>query len=215
MIPTDGDAAVIVHPGIQAFDFPAALIFAGLVTACRSSLPALAAFPDTPGDDRLNSSFAQRATKGHGVVSTISHQLLGTLFGASTRTPYTDAVQQLQDRFSLVNRGGGDFDGQRQTIAIGHDMNRGPFALAAVAYVRAPLFAGTNVPSSRALAQSSLARSLSELNRASQMRSQVPSSCHRRNQRCAVESSARSRGRSHQRQPVRKTYKIALMTCRS
>lgn len=178
MIPSDSDAAVIVHPGIQALDFPTSLIFAGLATPCRSALPALTAFPDAPGDDRPNISLAQCETKGHGVVSTVSHQLLGT----PTRTLYPDGVQQLQDRFGLVNRGRGHVDGQRQTIAIGHDMNRRPFALASVAYVRAPLCAGTNVPSSKALARSS-----SELNRASQMRSQVPSSCHRRNQRCAVE----------------------------
>jgi len=52
LIPSYSDAAVLVHPSICAFEFPAALIFSGSKAASRSSLFSFAVPPDAAGNDR-------------------------------------------------------------------------------------------------------------------------------------------------------------------
>jgi hypothetical protein len=107
--PADGDAAVVVQPGVGAFDHPAfgCLWVAGASLAGRSFLD----------DARNDPALAQRDTDVFGVVAAVGEQLVG---------PLAAAVSQGRDRVD---------DGERVAAVVvvrraQEDRERGAVAVA-------------------------------------------------------------------------------------
>jgi hypothetical protein len=216
MIPTNRDSAKVVHPRMGSFNLPAPLILLGLIATGRTPdfrfLPVLI-LPF--GNNRLNIPFPQLLAQRHTVESFIGDQFFRTF---ARTLPFARHPHRIDDRQRVgkfVLFGAGNFLRQRGSIPVGQQMDGRTLSFSSTADAGAPLFAGTNEPSSNAFDHSSRWAWSSCPSSANQMRSQVPSLSHWVKRRWAVESSPRSWGRSHQRHPVRRIYKIASIVRRS
>ena len=111
-VPGDGDAAVDVHPGVESFDFPSALIASDDKASGGASRSTFAAFPFATRDDRLDVPLSKCPSQGHRVITAIGDQSCGTLLRTTTTAVHADLIQHGQHGLGLMHRGGGHGHGQ-------------------------------------------------------------------------------------------------------
>jgi hypothetical protein len=205
----DGEPAEAVKPGEGALDDPA------------MAAETLAGLDPLAGDPAADAASVQRPSAAAGVVGLVGVELSRPL---ARRAPGAadprDGIDQVLEGDAVVDVGGREERGERETLAIGHNVAlRARFA--AIRRVRAglvaPFFAGTLAESSAARSQSMPLRSPNSSRIARCSACQTPACCQSRRRRQHVTPLPQpiSGGSSSHGMPLRSTNRMPASAARS
>lgn len=107
--PADVESAVVVEPGVAAFDRPA--------SARERVADAALTGPSFLGDARFDLAFAERAADVFGVVAAVGEQPVGPLAAAAAQQ--RDRVDERDRLHAVVLVRGADARGKRRAAAVG------------------------------------------------------------------------------------------------
>ncbi len=205
IFPAGDHAAVVVQPGEQPLDVPAAAI-----TSQRPSILACgSAAPQRVGRDQFHPVvLAQVLVQGVAIVGLVADQ-------AGRRGPAEARAEGLLDQSALMWRSTRNPEGERKTMAVRNCHDLGPFSAARWTNTIAPFFALLKEASMKASSRSRAPRSNRSSAKARRMRSRRPSRTHCWNRRWQVWYGGYSCGRSRQRAPVRKIQSTPSSTARA
>jgi hypothetical protein len=207
-------APIIVHLPEAAFDRPTVTV----VGARADRPPALGMLPGPPRERRnrrLDAPAAQITAKLPALMCLIRHECLRACARAASQSRYAHGGQRGLRQLAFVRPGTVHMHSDRLPLAVGddHDLR----ALADVGFTdrNAPLFAGTKLPSRKALDQSRLPWASNWHSRARYMRPQVPSRDHVCRSRQAMVGAPYARRIASQVPPVFSTCKTPFRVRRS
>jgi len=204
----DGEAAEFVEPSEAALDDPS--IAAEFLTG----------FDASPCDARFDLAAVTGAAAAPVIVSLVGVQLVRS----ASRPPSLarnrrDGVDQILKRYTVVDIGSRQYEGERNATTIGDQVPLGARS-ASIGGVRAcrrsPLFAAMDELSTQARLQSIASASRNRRSNSRWRRSHTPAACQSRNRRQQVtpEPHPISNGSLSQGMPVRRTNKMPLNAAR-
>ena len=215
-LPPDYNAAVAQQPRERALDLPPISIMLRLSDrrATASRCPACRPLPRrNAASDAAPPEVAPERTA---VVAPIAYETPRPGARPSSRTAYRYGLERALGQAHLAFSGALDQKADRKPLTVGDKHQFRALALSGGTDASAPLFAGTKLPSRKASTQRSFSWLSSAASTARQRRSRVPSASQRRRRRQAVVAAMPyPSGRSCQRQPVRRTCKMASTVRRS
>jgi hypothetical protein len=168
IFPTHDDAAKIVKPGEQAFDFPAATIAAQRTAVLRDRF---AAVPAVRRDQLHAQTVAQSLVQWIAVIGFVTDQSRGSFGEKSLPEAGFD-----EDRF--IWSSAGHVHGDRKTMAVCNCHDFAAFPAFCRADTRAPFFAELKLASMNASLRSSLPRSRKSSASFCSKRVSSPERCH-------------------------------------
>jgi hypothetical protein len=166
VFPSYRQTAEVLEPGEETFYLPTPP-----VGSQGASILAVVLSVAPMGSDNLDSGLGQIPIKLVGIVSVVPYE---ALYGFSDE----DLSQRLVGQSHFVRRCRFCTHCHRQTSAVCHCHDLGPFAALGLAYTRAPLFAGAKVPSMKASRRWNLPRTCRSSARASSMPRITPERTH-------------------------------------
>src|ERR1044072_815662 len=215
MFPANQQAAKISHPTKATLDAKALLVGFPVRDPRPSVLFAPFGRSLLSRNAHLNATLLQTATKVTTGIATVSHQLAWSGFDLPLAASHAHGFKRWRGQSNLSRGSTVEMKANGQTVAIGHQHPFSALAFLGVAYCSSPFLAGTKLPSRNACAHSSFSCLSSVESTARHSCSHTPASSHARSRRHAGEDEPNSRGRAHQRQPVRNTKSIASSVWRS
>ncbi len=148
-LPADDDAAVVMQPSEQTFDFPPTAI-------APQRSPILRERPAADGVVRSNHLhavvFAQPLVQSVAVVGAVPDQALGEIFDESL-------LEGGFDELGLMRRSAGHVQGERKTVAVANRHDFAALTASSRAHGGAPFFAELKLASMNDSRRSSLPRS--------------------------------------------------------
>lgn len=198
-----------------SLDFPAALVTDSHWCKGPAALGLLPLSSLEVRDRRLDAALPEPATKLSAVIGFVGHQFLGTCPGSAASLRHIYGSQRRLGKLYLVRGGAFNQEADGNAAALSDKHHLSALTALGLADGYSPLLAGTKEPSRNACAHSNLPCA-SKLDRTARHRlSQTPTSSHCLSRRQAVVAEPSSVGRSFQRQPVRRTKRIASSVLRS
>lgn len=195
--------AVVVKPGKQALDFPAALV-ASESASILGAPPATAAVRS----DQLYAAFFAEPTVGFvAVVGFVAYQARWRLFGDRL-------VEGAVNKGDFVGRSTCHVNGERKTMSVCDCHDLGALAASGFPHAKPPFFAPLKEPSMKASERSSSPRSVRSTASSSRIRFITSARTHCWNRRWQVWYGGYRSGRSFHGAPVRSTHRMPLRTSR-
>ncbi len=201
--PAAAQPAIVLEPGEQPLDFPAAQVASEWSPILRSLSFVLAV-----RRDQLDSVFAlQPFIQGIAVVAAIPDQSLW-------QRAYVALTERVFNQFCLMWRSACNPHGERKTMAVRDCHDLAPFAAARWTNAIAPFLAPINEASMKVSSSPSRPRASRSSHKAHKMPSSTPASRHCWKRRCAVWYGPYRGGKSCQGAPVRRIHSTPLSTRR-
>ena len=191
------DTSIVLQPRVGAFDGPASFVRFQLATVLSRRLLSTLAV----GADQFDSPFFQTLSQRIGVRRAIVNQ--------SFRESRQHAMCEHRfDQADFSGIGAVDREGERNPVAVHHRHDLCPFTTLGFSHAIAPFFALANIPSARAVFQSSSPSPSSSRKQRSQAFWKTPDFDHVCNLRQHVGYDGKDSGKSFHRAPERSTHTI-------
>jgi hypothetical protein len=219
VFPADQEPAEVAQPGKAAFHLVPLPIVLPPRHDWASPLGAPGCRASLGRDAHVDPAAAQRSTERATIIPAIRHQPLRSPFGPPARAHDLDRVKGALGERDLGRGGAVEVEAEWKPSGSPFPSTTSshlvPFPFLVKPTLSPPFLANANEPSRKALLQSSLPCTSRAASAARQMRSQIPSSPHRLSRRQTVVGAPYARGRSCQRQPVMRRYRMPSMVRRS
>ena len=200
---TNQHSAVVLQPGIQAFDLPTMSIAPQASSILRSRFYPVRFMWSDQLDPCSSQQLIQRVT----IVGSITNQPLRSFQDKSR-------CESCFNKGDFMRRSRRNVDGDRKTMAVCHRHDLRTFAALGLSDCPPPFLATTKKPSMKHSDRSRSPRSFKSLARVCRIFSSTPSFRHSWKRRWHVAGEGYRSGRSCQAAPVRSTHKMPASTSR-
>ena len=207
--------AEVLQMSKGSLDLPAASITNTNRCKGPASPGLLSLSPREVRNRRLDAPASEPGAKLPAVIGFVSHQLPGAGFGSAASLRHIYGSQRRLRKLYLVRRRALKQEADGNAAALGDKHQFRAFAALGLTDGYSPLLAGTKLPSRKACAHSNLPCASKLESTARHKFSQTPASSHSLSRRHAVVGEPSSLGKSFQRQPVRRTNRMASNVRRS
>ena len=203
MLISNQHSAIVLQPGIQAFDLPTSPISSQLAAILRGWFHSVRLMRS----NQFNAFGSQLLIQRIAIIGPISNQPLRSFQDKSR-------CESCFHKGDFMRRSRRNVDGDRKTRAVCHRHDLRTFAALGLSHCPPPFLATTKKPSMKHSDRSSLPRSFKSLASVCKMFSSTPSLRHSWKRRWQVAGEGYRSGKSCQAAPVRSTHRMPSSTSR-